>query len=73
MMNSLKMVPPSRAPGRGGRFARGGLLRDLLGGTLLLAAWLALWTATWAAIAGPLPPLDPVDRAAIAERAIAGS
>ena len=33
------------------------LLRDGLGGALLLAAWLALWTATWAAVAGPLSPL----------------
>lgn len=31
-------------------------LRDLLGGALLLAAWLALWTVTWAAVAGPLRP-----------------
>ncbi len=35
-------------------------LRDLLGGALLLAAWLALWTVTWAAVAGPLRPAgDP--------------
>lgn len=45
---------PSR-PARGGRWL---LLRDLLGGALLLAAWLALWTVTWAAVAGPLRPTE---------------
>lgn len=30
------------------------LLRDVLGGALVLAAWIALWTVTWAALAGPL-------------------
>jgi hypothetical protein len=33
------------------------VLRELLAGALLLAAWLALWTTTWAAVAGPLSPL----------------
>jgi hypothetical protein len=33
-------------------------LRDLLGGALLIAVWLALWTVTWAAVAGALPPAD---------------
>lgn len=33
-------------------------LRDLLGGALVLAAWIALWTVTWAAVAGPLRPSD---------------
>ncbi len=37
-------------------------LRDLLGGALLVAAWLALWTVTWAAVAGPLRPAE-LDRA----------
>ncbi|HET8541179.1 MAG TPA: hypothetical protein VFL83_14995 [Anaeromyxobacter sp.] len=32
------------------------VLRDSVGGALLLAAWIALWTATWAAVAGPLSP-----------------
>jgi hypothetical protein len=32
-------------------------LGDLAGGTLLLAAWLALWAMTWAAVAGPLAPV----------------
>ncbi len=46
-------------------------LRDLLGGALLLAAWLALWTVTWAAVAGPLRPADAVRAtpAAVAQRA----
>ncbi len=35
-------------------------LRDVLGGALLLAAWLALWTVTWAAVAGPLSPVRDV-------------
>jgi len=43
-------------------------LRDLLGGALLLAAWLALWTVTWAAVAGPLRPGDAA-RAEAAEAA----
>ena len=42
----------ARADG-GGRWRS---LRDLLGGALLLAAWLVLWTVTWAAVAGPLSP-----------------
>lgn len=33
-------------------------LQDLLGGALLLAAWIALWTVTWAAVAGPLSPAE---------------
>jgi hypothetical protein len=32
------------------------LLRESIGGALLLAVWLALWTVTWAAVAGPLSP-----------------
>lgn len=45
-------------------------LRDVLGGALLLAAWLALWTVTWAAVAGPLRPADAVrtEAAALAMR-----
>lgn len=38
-------------------------LRDLLGGALLLAAWIALWTVTWAAVAGPLSPVARGDAA----------
>ncbi len=33
------------------------LLREMIGGALLLAVWIALWTATWAAVAGPLAPV----------------
>jgi hypothetical protein len=43
---------------RGERRERWLRLRDLLGGALLLTAWLALWTVTWAAIAGPLAPVE---------------
>ncbi len=45
-------------------------LRDLLGGALVLAAWIALWTVTWAAVAGPLRPSDAVraEAAAVATR-----
>lgn len=35
-------------------------VRDLAGGALLLAVWLALWTVTWAAVAGPLRPPEAV-------------
>lgn len=46
-------------------------LRDLLGGALPLAAWLALWSVTWAAVAGPLRPGDAqrADAQAVASRA----
>lgn len=43
---------------RGERRERWLRLRDLVGGALLLMAWLALWTVTWAAIAGPLAPVE---------------
>lgn len=43
---------------RGERRERWLRLRDLVGGALLLTAWLALWTVTWAAIAGPLAPVE---------------
>lgn len=33
------------------------VVRDLLGGSFLLAVCLALWTLTWAAVAGPLSPV----------------
>ena len=48
----LALVPAARRE-RGSRL---GLLRDALGGALLLVLWLALWTVTWAAVAGPLSP-----------------
>jgi hypothetical protein len=35
-------------------------VRDVLGGALLLAAWVAIWTVTWAAVAGPLRPAEAV-------------
>lgn len=48
------------------------LLRDSIGGALLLAVWLALWTVTWAAVAGPLSPASDAGaaraRAASVER-----
>jgi hypothetical protein len=51
----LRAVPAARqAPRAGtGRFQ---LVRDVLGGWLLLAAVVVLWTVTWAAVAGPLSP-----------------
>lgn len=48
----------SQSPSPARRSERWLLLRDLLGGALVLAAWLALWTATWAAVAGPLRPTE---------------
>ena len=51
-----------RARGWRGRWA---LLRDVLGGGLVLAAWLALWTVTWAAVAGPIRENAPVERAQV--------
>ncbi len=41
------------------------LLRESLGGALLLVAWIALWTVTWAAIAGPLSPVRETGRAQV--------
>lgn len=51
---------------RGARRERWLTVRDLLGGALLLAAWLALWTVTWAAVAGPLRPSDAARAEAVA-------
>jgi hypothetical protein len=45
------------ATGRGQRWIA---VRDVLGGALLLAAWIAIWTVTWAAVAGPLRPAEAV-------------
>jgi hypothetical protein len=56
----------SSSPRRGWR-ERWLTLRDVLGGALLLAAWLALWTVTWAAVAGPLGPGDAARAEAIAQ------
>lgn len=69
IVSLVKPVHPS------GSFSRGSgrVVGDLLGGALLLGAWLALWTVTWAAVAGPLAPIDPLNRAAAVEQAIAGS
>jgi hypothetical protein len=49
----------------------GSLLRDVLGGALVLAVLIALWVTTWAAVAGPLredarargAPIAAVERA----------
>ncbi len=32
------------------------VLRDVLGGSLILVVWLMLWASVWAAVAGPLAP-----------------
>jgi hypothetical protein len=43
------------------------LLRDGVGGWLLLVAVVVLWTVTWAAVAGPLSPAgEPGQRAEVA-------
>jgi len=56
-----RTAPVRLAPARKAPRERAGsgleLVRDSLGGALLLAAWVALWTATWAAVAGPLSPV----------------
>jgi hypothetical protein len=56
-----------RAHGWRGRWA---LLRDVLGGGLVLAAWLALWTVTWAAVAGPIRDGGPVERPSVVSRSV---
>jgi hypothetical protein len=47
------------------------LLRNLLGGALILAVWLALWTWLAAGVVRPLSsvPRLQAERAAVAERA----
>ncbi len=44
------------------------LVRESLGGALLLVVWLALWTVTWAAVAGPLSPTREAPPAAVEVR-----
>lgn len=41
-------------------------MREVLGGAVLVVAWIALWTAIWAAIAGPLAPVDELRRTRVA-------
>jgi len=55
MTTTAKVLSISSAAARGAR-ERWRFARELIGGALLLAAWLALWTVTWAAVAGPLRP-----------------
>ncbi len=50
----LRAVTAPRARDRAGWLL---LLRESIGGALLLAAVIALWTVTWAAVAGPLSPV----------------
>ncbi len=60
----MKSATPSPASSSRRAWRRRWLtLRDVLGGALLLAAWLALWTVTWAAVAGPLAPTSEAARA----------
>ncbi len=59
----LRAVPaPEPRPDRWGWLR---LVRESLGGALLLVAWLALWTVTWAAVAGPLAPAREAPPAAV--------
>jgi hypothetical protein len=68
MTSTVKVLgsSPSRFEARDSLRQRWQALRDLLGGALLLAAWLALWTVTWAAVAGPLAPSDAARADALA-------
>ncbi len=63
---AAQRIPAVRAvPAPARRAPSGGLqlVRDVLGGWLLLAAVVVLWTLTWAAVAGPLSPArDPGQR-----------
>ncbi len=73
LLSSSLPVPAARnepavraVPAPAPRERSGWVLRDVLGGVLLIAAVIALWTATWAAIAGPLSPAqDAGARAAV--------
>lgn len=65
MASTASLLSSSSSRARGWR-ERWSLLRDVLGGGLVLAAWIALWTVTWAAVAGPLRDDAPVERAPIA-------
>ena len=56
--SSLQAVRTISSPSpRRARWAWLELVRESVGGALLLVAWLALWTVTWAAVAGPLAPV----------------
>ncbi len=46
----LHLMDGKRAVGPG----RGGALRDVLAGTVLIAAWLAVWAFLMVGVAGPL-------------------
>lgn len=68
-LSAPRSVPAVRAVPAPAPRARSGWLevvRDGLGGWLLLAAVVVLWTVTWAAVAGPLSPArEPAQRAAV--------
>ncbi|HEX7622332.1 MAG TPA: hypothetical protein VF400_02095, partial [Anaeromyxobacteraceae bacterium] len=53
--------PFDRFAARGGR----GFARHLLGGTLILAVWLALWTWVAVGVAAPLSTIPTASSAAV--------
>ncbi len=59
MLGTVKPLSPSSSSGspRSTWRDRWNLVRDLLGGVLVLVSWAALWTGVWAAVAGPLAPI----------------
>jgi hypothetical protein len=67
-MTSITNAFENPVPSRAARRHRWQLVRDLLGGALVLAVWLTLWTVTWAAVAGPLAPDVSTRAVAASER-----
>ena len=65
MASTSNVLNASPFQSRGWR-GRWSLLRDVLGGALVLSVWIVLWAATWAAVAGPLRDDAPARRAQIA-------
>ena len=61
----LHLSDGTQAPGR----ARWGVLRDLVGGALLLALWLTIWSFLALGVAGPLGSLQQATRPAAQQRA----
>ena len=62
----LHLMDGKRAVGAG----RGGALRDVFAGTVLIAAWLAVWAFLMVGVAGPLGSMQrSAQQAVVQERA----
>lgn len=66
MARSMRLHLSDGAPAA--RPARSDLLRDLLGGTVILAVWLFVWSFLLLGVAGPLGSLHQAAQRPAAER-----